>query len=69
MVGTILNVVGILVGGITGMIRTTPMAASTQGLMKLFLGLATVVCGFWLIWRGMADYSFGGMVLLIENRR
>ena len=41
----------VLVGGITGMVRKTPMAASTQGILKLLLGLATVVCGFWLMMR------------------
>lgn len=65
MVGTILNVAGILIGGITGMVRKTPMAASTQGILKLLLGLATVVCGFWLIWRGMEGCTFPKMLLLM----
>jgi uncharacterized membrane protein YqgA involved in biofilm formation len=64
VVGTILNVAGILVGGITGMVRRTPVAASTQGLLKLMLGLAAVVCGFWLIWVGLRDRTFPQMVLL-----
>jgi len=65
VVGTLLNVAGILIGGITGMIRKTSMAASTQGTLKLLLGLATVVCGFGLIWRGMAGLTFGRMALLM----
>jgi len=65
VVGTILNVVGILFGGVSGMIRKAPMAASTQGLLKLLLGLATVVCGFWLLWRGLAGYPFPRMLLLL----
>lgn len=64
MVGTIINVAGILVGGVTGIVRKTPMAASTQGLLKLLLGLATVLCGFWLIWRGMAEHTFPQMIVL-----
>jgi len=47
------------------MIRKAPMAASTQGLLKLLLGLATVVCGFWLLWRGLAGYPFPRMLLLL----
>jgi uncharacterized membrane protein YqgA involved in biofilm formation len=65
VVGTILNAVGILLGGIVGMLRKTPMAASTQGLLKLLLGLGAVVCGFWLIWRGMADLTVPRMALLM----
>jgi uncharacterized membrane protein YqgA involved in biofilm formation len=62
--GTVLNVAGILIGGITGLVRKTPMAVSTQGILKLLLGLATVVCGFWLIWCGMEGRTFTGMLLL-----
>lgn len=65
MVGTILNVAGILIGGIVGMVRKTPMAASTQGLLKLLLGLATVVCGFWLIWCGLEGHTLPRMLLLL----
>jgi len=65
VLGTILNVTGILVGGIGGMIRKTPLAASTQGMLKLLLGLATVICGFWLIWRGMEGLSLPRMMLLM----
>lgn len=65
MVGTILNVAGILIGGVSGMMRKRPLAASTQGMLKLLLGLATVVCGFWLIWRGMEGLAFSRMLLLL----
>jgi uncharacterized membrane protein YqgA involved in biofilm formation len=65
VLGTILNVAGILIGGISGMLRKTPLAASTQGILKLLLGLATVVCGFWLIWRGLEGCTFPRMLLLL----
>lgn len=65
VVGTILNVAGILLGGLSGMIRKTPIAASTQGLLKLLLGLATVACGFWLIWRALAGSTVPRMLLLL----
>lgn len=65
MVGTLLNVAGILIGGVWGMTGKTPMAVSTQGLLKLLLGLATVICGFWLIWHGMAGCTFPQMLLLL----
>lgn len=65
VIGTLLNVAGILVGGVSGLTRTTPLAASTQGLLKLLLGLATVVCGFWLLWRGAADRPFASVLLLL----
>lgn len=65
MVGTILNTAGIVLGGLTGLVRKTPLTASTQGLLKLLLGLATVVCGFWLIWTGMSGRTFGQAMLLL----
>jgi len=65
VVGTILNVAGILIGGITGLVRSTPMNAATQGMLKLLLGLATVGCGFWLIWRGMDGLTLPRMALLM----
>jgi hypothetical protein len=65
VVGTILNVFGILAGGLAGLWRKTPMAASTQGLLKLWLGFATVLCGFWLIWRGLDGLTFPRMLRLL----
>jgi uncharacterized membrane protein YqgA involved in biofilm formation len=65
VVGTILNVAGILLGGFSAMVRPTPLAASTQGLLKLFLGLATVGCGFWLIWKGISGHTFLQSTLLL----
>lgn len=64
MVGTILNVVGILLGGLLGVTRKNPVAASTQGILKLLLGLATVLCGFWLIGVSLGG-GFARMALLL----
>lgn len=47
------------------MVRNTPLAASTQGMLKMLLGLATVVCGFWLIWRGISGQSIGRAPILL----
>ena len=46
------------------MLRRTPLAASTQGLLKLLLGLSTVVCGFVLLWRSFQERGFGQAALL-----
>lgn len=48
--GTIINVLGILIGSVVGLTRKTPMEVSTQGLFRIGLGLGTILCGLWLTW-------------------
>src|ERR1041385_2143367 len=50
MIGTILNTVGILVGGIAGVIRSKPLSASTESFWKVTLGALTVYYGLRLTW-------------------
>jgi|ERR1044071_1149119 uncharacterized membrane protein YqgA involved in biofilm formation len=50
MIGTILNTVGILLGGIVGVIRSTPLSASTESFWKVTLGAFTVYYGLRLTW-------------------
>lgn len=63
MIGTILNVAGIVVGGIAGLTRKTPLSAARQHFFKAVLGLSTIVCGLWL-----AVISLHGSFLEILKR-
>ena len=53
MIGTILNVAGIVIGGMTGLTKKTPLSAATQNFFKAALGLATIICGLWLMWTSL----------------
>src|SRR6185436_7927610 len=48
--GAILNAAGILIGGVVGLMRTTPLSAKTQAFFKLALGVFTVFYGLRLTW-------------------
>jgi uncharacterized membrane protein YqgA involved in biofilm formation len=58
MIGTILNVVGILLGGIWGLTRRKPLAVSSESYFKVVLGALTVFYGLRLTW-----VSFSGSFL------
>lgn len=60
MFGTILNVAGILLGGIIGLTRRKPLAPAAEGYFKLALGALTVFYGLRLSWG-----SFHGSLLQI----
>src|SRR5204862_4763606 len=45
VIGTLLNVAGILVGGMIGLAGTKPLSLARQNFFKMILGVATVVCG------------------------
>jgi len=45
-----LNAAGILIGGVVGLMRTTPLSAKTQAFFKLALGVFTVFYGLRLTW-------------------
>jgi uncharacterized membrane protein YqgA involved in biofilm formation len=55
MLGTLLNVGGILVGGITGLFWRKPLSPAIEGRLKIFLAAFTVFSGLRLTW-----ISFGG---------
>ena len=50
MTGAILNAAGILIGGVIGLMRTTPLSAQSQAFFKLALGVFTVFYGLRLTW-------------------
>ena len=53
MIGTFLNVAGILAGSIAGLARKTPLSAANQNFFKIALGVLTVICGLRLTWMGL----------------
>jgi uncharacterized protein len=60
MIGTILNVAGILVGGVAGLAGFKPLAPATQAYVKMAIGAFTVFYGLRLTW-----ISMGGSFLQI----
>lgn len=50
MIGTTLNVAGIIVGGIVGLTRNKPVSIGTQNYLKIALGILTGFFGLWLAW-------------------
>lgn len=50
MIGTTLNVAGILAGGAIGLVRRTPLSAHNQAFFKVALGAFTVFYGLRLTW-------------------
>ena len=54
MIGTILNVAGILIGGAVGLIRRRPLSAATESYFKVTLAAITVFYGLRLTWVGLS---------------
>jgi uncharacterized protein len=63
MVGTVLNVVGILAGGIVGLARRKPLTAANESFFKVVLGVFTVWYGLRLTW-----LSVGGSFILVVKQ-
>ena len=61
MTGAILNAAGILIGGIIGMSRTTPLSPKSQAFFKLALGVFTIFFGLRLTWMSVGG-TFGQVV-------
>lgn len=57
MTGVILNALGIILGGILGMVRPTPLSAQTQAFFRSMLGAAAIIFGLRLTW-----LSVGGSI-------
>jgi len=53
VLGTILNIFGILVGGIVGLCWPRPMTPEFQSRLKVFLAAAAVWVGFSTLWRAV----------------
>jgi uncharacterized protein len=56
--GAILNAAGILIGGIFGLMRATPLSAQTQAFFKVLLGVLTMFFGLRLTWLSVGG-TFG----------
>lgn len=54
MIGTILNVAGILVGGTIGLTRRKPLAPASESWFKVVLGAFTVFYGLRLSWQSIS---------------
>jgi hypothetical protein len=50
MIGTALNVAGILIGGLVGLVRRKPLSPANESLFKVALGVFTVFYGLRLTW-------------------
>jgi uncharacterized membrane protein YqgA involved in biofilm formation len=50
MIGTILNVAGILIGGVVGLNRRRPLSAAAESYLKVTLAALTVFYGLRLTW-------------------
>jgi len=61
VIGAILNAAGILIGGIYGLMRTTPLSAPTQGFFKMSLGVLAMFFGLRLSWLSLSG-TFGQVV-------
>jgi uncharacterized membrane protein YqgA involved in biofilm formation len=59
--GAVLNAIGILVGGIIGLMRTTPLTPQSQTFFRVALGVFTVFYGLRLTWMSM-DGPFADII-------
>ena len=59
--GTILNVIGILAGGVIGLLWKKPLAMSTQSFFKLTLGALTAFVGLRLTWVSLSGPFVHGL--------
>jgi uncharacterized protein len=53
MIGTALNVVGILVGGVAGLVRRKPFSAAQESYLKVALGAFATFYGLRLAWMSL----------------
>jgi uncharacterized membrane protein YqgA involved in biofilm formation len=58
MIGTLVNVAGILLGGLVGLVRKKPLSAANESMFKVLLGAFTVFYGLRLTWISLHG-SFG----------
>ena len=54
MIGTLLNVAGIVVGGVVGLVRKRPLSPVQQSYLKVLLSVLTVFYGLRLTWNSMS---------------
>jgi hypothetical protein len=58
MIGTILNVAGILIGGLLGLARRKPLSAASEAYFKVVLGAFTVFYGLRLSWISISGSAY-----------
>jgi uncharacterized membrane protein YqgA involved in biofilm formation len=58
LIGTLLNVAGILIGGIVGLLRRKPLSVAQESWCKVAVGAFTVFYGLRLTWSSLSG-SFG----------
>jgi len=58
MIGTILNVAGILIGGLVGLARRKPLSAASEAYFKVILGAFTVFYGLRLTWISISGSAY-----------
>ena len=58
LIGTLLNVAGILIGGIVGLLKRKPLSIAQESWFKVALGAFTVFYGLRLTWSSFSG-SFG----------
>jgi hypothetical protein len=58
LIGAFLNVAGILIGGIVGLVKRKPLSVAQESWFKVALGVFTVFYGLRLTWSSL-DGSFG----------
>lgn len=58
MIGTILNVAGILIGGLLGLARRKPLSAASETYFKVVLGAFTVFYGLRLTWISISGSAY-----------
>jgi uncharacterized membrane protein YqgA involved in biofilm formation len=59
MIGTLLNVAGILVGGVAGLVRRRPLSRVHESYFKVLLSVFTVFYGLRLTWASISGSFFG----------
>jgi uncharacterized protein len=50
MIGTVLNVLGILIGGVVGLVRRKSLSPASEGYLKVVLAAFTIFYGLRMVW-------------------
>jgi uncharacterized membrane protein YqgA involved in biofilm formation len=58
MIGTLINIAGIILGGIAGLCLKSTLSYTHQSRAKVILAVATVVTGLSMVWRGIGGGFF-----------